>query len=201
MSPLLLLLAAASLSAPAPADAPPVGPAQTIRERLARPITLSLREQSLRAAVDALRETAKVNFVLDSVAIQQQLGFTPDQPPVLVNLDVKDVPARAVLRRVLDQYGLAYAVVGDAVVVSTEEGAATRQLRQNIGVNLAKVELAAALKQIAHDAGVNVSLDPRAEKGASAKVSLQVEDMPLDTAVRLLSEMAGLKAVRVGNVF
>ena len=50
MSPALLVLAASSLSAPTPADAPPVGPAQTIRERLATPVTLSIRGQSLRAA-------------------------------------------------------------------------------------------------------------------------------------------------------
>src|SRR5205823_2547035 len=36
-------------------------------------------------------------------------------------------------------------------------------------------------------------------KEAKAEVSLQVEDVPLETAVRLLSEMAGLKPVRVGN--
>ena len=200
MSPALLLLAASSLSAPAPPDAPSVSPAVALRERLARPVTLSIREQSLKAAVDALRGEAKVSITLDSVAIQQQLGFTPEQPLAPVNIDLKDVPLRAALRRVLDPYGLAYAVVGDSVVVSTEEGAATWQLRQRVGVDFDRVELAVALKQIAHDTGVNLALDPRAEKEAAAKVSLQVEDMPLETAVRLLAEMAGLKAVRVGNV-
>ncbi len=31
-------------------------------------------------------------------------------------------------------------------------------------------------------------------------MTLHLEDVPLETAVRLLSEMAGLKPVRVGNV-
>src|SRR5438067_1399862 len=39
-----------------------------------------------------------------------------------------------------------------------------------------------------------------AAKEAKMEVSLQMEDVPLETAVRLLSEMAGLKPVRVGNV-
>ena len=38
------------------------------------------------------------------------------------------------------------------------------------------------------------------EKEAKAPVSIQLEDVPLETAVRLLAEMAGLKPVRVGNV-
>ena len=40
----------------------------------------------------------------------------------------------------------------------------------------------------------------RAEKQAQTKVTLRLEDVPLETAVRLLAEMANLKPVRVGNV-
>ena len=84
-------------AAPAPSDtktADAAAPAATVRERLNRPVALQLREQSLRAALDALRVQAKVNIVLDAVTIQQQLGFTPDQPPVAVNIDLKDAPLR-----------------------------------------------------------------------------------------------------------
>ena len=42
-------------------------------------------------------------------------------------------------------------------------------------------------------------MDARAEKEAQGAVSLQLQDVPLETAVRLLAEMAGLKPVRVGN--
>src|SRR6202035_3498509 len=66
--------------------------------------------------------------------------------------------------------------------------------------DLDKIAFGAALRQIAHETGVNLVLDGRVEKEASAKVSLQMEDVPLETAVRLLAEMAGLKPVRVGNV-
>src|SRR5207247_440436 len=86
-----------------------------------------------------------------------------------------------------------------SVLVTTEEMADARQMGQLVSVNLDKVELAAALKQIARDTAVNIALDPRAEKEATAKVSLQAEDVPLETAVRLMAEMAGLKPVRAGN--
>jgi hypothetical protein len=196
-------LAGFTAAAPAPsaaktADAAPT--AATARERLNSAVTLQVRELSLRAAVDALRAQAKVNIVLDSLTIQQQLGFTPDQPPAAVNIDLKDVPLRVALRRLLDPYGLSYAVVGDAVVVSTEEGAAAQQLRQRVSVDFDKVELSDALRRLARDTGAPLVQDTRAEKEGATKVTLHLEDVPLETAVRLLSEMANLKPVRVGKV-
>ncbi len=63
-----------------------------------------------------------------------------------------------------------------------------------------KLEFADALKQIAHDTGTSILLDPRAAKDAHVKVTMALDDVPLDTAVRLLSEPTGLRPVRVGNV-
>jgi secretin/TonB-like protein len=199
---LFFVLAEFTAAAPAPSDAgtADVASAATVRERLNSPVTLQLREQSLRAAVDALRVQAKINIVLDSLTIQQQTGFTPDQPPTAVNIDLKDVTLRVALRRLLDPYGLSYAVVGDTVVVSTEDGAGARQLRQRVTVDFDKVELSETLRRLARDTGAQLVQDPRAEKEGAMKVSLRVEDVPLETAVRLLAEMANLKPVRVGNV-
>ena len=138
--------------------------------------------------------------MLDGLTIQQQLGFTPDQPPTPVDVDLKDMKVRTALRAILAQYGLSYAPIGDTVVVTTEDVAMVRQMRQRVNVDLIKVELARALRQLAHDTATNVIVDARAEKDAQAQVTMQLEDVPLETAVRLLSEMAGLKPVRVGNV-
>ena len=86
------------------------------------------------------------------------------------------------------------------MVITTEDVAMVRQMRQRVNVDLNRVELARALRQLAHDTATNVIVDTRAEKDAQATVTMQLEDVPLETAVRLLSEMAGLKPVRVGNV-
>src|SRR5205814_6703187 len=139
-------------------------------------------KQPLNLAVDVLREKSKLNLVLDSLTIQQQLGFTPDQAPFPVEVDVKDVSVRAALRLVLDPYGLTYVVIGDTVVLTTDDMAMMRQLRQRVNVDMEKVGLASALRQMAHEAGVNVILDSRVEKDASSKVTLQLEDVPLETA-------------------
>jgi hypothetical protein len=191
---------AATFAAPADPKAEPPKSSDKLRKDLDKPITVKIEKQPLNLAIDVLRDKSKINLVLDSITIQQQLGFTPDMAPFPVELDLKDVPLRSVLRDVLDPYGLTYVVIGDTVVLTTDEMAMMRQLRQRVNVDMDKVELAGALRQVAHDAGVNVILDTRVDKDLTAKVTLQLEDVPLETAVRLLAEMANLKPVRVGNV-
>ena len=171
-----------------------------LHTELDKPITLKIERQPLNVAVDMLREKSKINFVLDSLTIQQTLGFTPDQPPSPVDVDLKDVKMRTGLRSILSPYGLSFACIGDTVVITTEEMAMLRQMRQRVNLDLTKVEFTAALKLLARDTATNLILDSRAEKEAKASVSIQLEDVPLETAVRLLAEMAGLKPVRVGNV-
>ena len=175
-----------------------VSPVEKLRKDLDKPVTLKIDKQPLPAALDKLREKTNLNIVLDAATIQQQFGVTPDQLAP-VDADLKDMKARAALRAILAPYNLTYAPIGDALVVTTEDAAMYRQLRQRISVDMSKVELGAALRQISRDTAANLILDARADKEAKAEVTLQLEDVPLETAVRLLAEMAGLKPVRVGN--
>ena len=172
---------------------------EKLRQQLDKPITIKLENMTLAAAVEQLRKQTKLNIVLDSLTIQQQLGIAPEQTPLTGPVDLKDVKVRTALRTLLSPYTLDYVPIGDTIVVTTEDMAMTRQLRQRISVDLDKAEFAAALKQIAHETATNLILDARFEKQAQAKVTLRLEDVPMETVVRLLAEMAGLKPVRVGN--
>jgi hypothetical protein len=75
-----------------------------------------------------------------------------------------------------------------------------RQMQQRVTIDLDKADFATALKQLARDTGTNLILDSRLGKEANHPVTFQAEDVPLETAVRLMAEMVGLKPVRVGNV-
>jgi hypothetical protein len=199
VSPAFLSAAPATPTAP-DKDEKSLSPVEKLHNDLDKNITIKIEKQPLSIAVEMLRDKSKINIVLDSLTIQQQLGFLPEQSPTPVELDLKDAKIRTVLRAIVAPYGLSYAPVGDSVVITTEDMAMLRQMRQRVSVDLSKVEFTAALKQLAKETATNLILDSRAEKDANAKVSLQLEDVPLDTAVRLLAEMAGLKPVRVGNV-
>jgi hypothetical protein len=68
-------------------------------------------------------------------------------------------------------------------------------------VNLDETPLATALKNMGRASAVNLVLDPRVPKPArEVKVTLELEEVPLETAVFLVAELAELKSVRVGNV-
>jgi len=200
LAPILVATANVAAAAPSASDKDrAAGPAEKVRQALNAPVNFKAEKQSLTAAIEMLKEKGKVNLVLDTVSMQQ-LGWLPDHPPTPVDVDLKDVKLKTALRTVLEPYGLSFAVVGDTVVVATEQMAARRQLQQRVSLTLDKVELAQAFKQLRADTGVSLVLDSRVEEEAKNAVSLELEDVTLETAVRLLSEMAGLKPVRIDDV-
>ena len=193
-------VAPALLSAAPDKDEKAVNSVEKLHKDLDKVLSIKIEKQPLSIAMDMLKNKTGVLFVLDGVTIQQQLGFTPDQPPTPVDVEVKDMKLRNVLRMILAPYGLSYAPIGDTVVVTTEDVAMVRQMRQRVNVDLTNVALNRALRQLAHDTATNLIVDTRADKDAQVPVTMQLEDVPLETAVRLLAEMASLKPVRVGNV-
>jgi hypothetical protein len=193
----VLFGAAVAVAAPTTEAKPkPTSPADKIRQDLDQLVTLDISEQPLNLAVNQLREQTKINFVLDKFTLAQ-LGIDPEQMPVTVKL--KDVKLRTALRTIFGPYNLSYAILGDTVLISTDEVAMYRQMNQRINVDLDNVEFTAALKQLSRETGVNLVLDPRVVKEAQGKVTLQLDDAPLDKAVAILCEMVGLKRVRIGN--
>jgi hypothetical protein len=181
----------------APADKnKPVSAADKLRHELDQVITLEITDQPLNLAVNQLREQTHINFVLDKFTLQQ-MGIDPEMLPVSAKL--KDVKLRSALRTVFGPYNLSFAIIGDTVLITTDEMAIYRQMRQRVNVDLEGVEFATGVKQLARETATNLVIDPRVAKEAQGKITLQIEDVPLDTAVRLMSEMVGLKPVKVGN--
>ncbi len=66
--------------------------------------------------------------------------------------------------------------------------------------DLNKVPLEKALSDIAANTGVNVVLDPRVEKKSSAEVTTTLRNVPVETAVEVLADMAGLSVVYRDNI-
>lgn len=172
------------------------GAADKIRKDLNRSLNLDVDQQPLALAIGQLHESTKINFVLDRFSLAQS-GIDPDQ--LAVSLKLKDVKVRSALRSLLTPYNLNFAILGDTVLISTDEVAMLRQVRQRVSLDLEKIELTKALKQLARETGTNLIVDARSAKEAQTPVTLQMEDVPLETAVRLMAEMVNLKPVRVGN--
>jgi type II secretory pathway component GspD/PulD (secretin) len=176
------------------------GPAERVRKALDQTTDVVIENQPLEAAVGILAEQTKLNFVFDRLTIQQ-LGVDLVNPPAApVTVRLQQVKVRTALRSMLGQYNLSYAIIGEAVIITSEDMAMHRQMKQRVSVDLDGVQLATGLKQLAKETATNLLVDSRVSKEAQAPVTLQLDDVPLETAVRLMAEAAGLKPVRVGNV-
>jgi len=200
MATVLALSVPAAFAAPAAPETKEktVSPAEKIRKALDQPMNLEVNEQSLNVALNQIREQTKINFVVDRFTIQQ-MGYDPEQMPI--NVKLKDAKARTCLRSVLSPYNLGFAIIGDTVLISTDDMVMQRQMKQRVTIDLEKVDLATALKQLSRETATNLLLDTRVTgKEAKSEVTLQLGDVPLETAIKLVAEIGGLKPVQVGNV-
>jgi type II secretory pathway component GspD/PulD (secretin) len=195
---LLAFLPAVLTGAPAAEDkARAYSPAEKVRKALDQKIDFEIAGQSIVATIDQFKDKTKLNVVLDTNFLAQN-GIDVNNHQI--SIKVEGVKARSALRSILGQHHLGYAVLGDTVIVTTEDMAMHRQFKQKVSLDLDKVELEKALKDLSKETAVQVCVDKKIAKEAATQVSLQLDDVPLDTAVRLLCEQAGVKPVRMGNV-
>jgi hypothetical protein len=192
-----VLVPGALLAAPAAEDkAKSETPAEKICKALDQKIDFDVAG-SITTAIEQFKEKAKVNVVVDQNFLLQN-GIDVNNLQVTAKLD--GAKARSALRAILSPNHLGYAVIGDSIIVTTEDMALHRQFKQKVNLDLNKVELEKALKDLSKETAVQVLVDKKIAKDAATQISLQLEDIPLDTAVRLLCEQAGVKPVRMGNV-
>ncbi len=201
-APLLLVLLAAvaahaAPAGPGPADKRAETPAERVRKALEEVVDVSIDNQPLDAAFVQLGQETKLNFVIDRVTIQNTVG---DLNQIPVSLKLSGVKVKTALRTILGGNNLGYAVIGDTVLITTEDMATVRQMRQRVSVDVERQPVERALRQLARETGTNLLLDSRVAKEAQNAVTLQLDDVPLETAVKLLAHMSGLRTVRVGNV-
>jgi type II secretory pathway component GspD/PulD (secretin) len=194
---LTLALVPPALSAAPAAENKAETPAEKVRKALDQKIDLEFAGQSIVASIDQFKDKTKIHVVLDANFLAQNgIDVNSNQ----VSIKVEGVKARSALRSILSQHHLGYAVLGDTVLVTTEDMALHRQFKQKVSLDLDEVELEKALKDLSKETAVQVLVDKKIAKEAATQVSLQLEDVPLETAVRLLCEQAGVKPVRLGNV-
>jgi len=197
---LVLVVAPAFVLAAPAADPKPKNesPAEKIRKALDQTLeSVEITDQTLTNAVNQLKDQIKVNIITDNVTLMNN-GINPDA--IVVNVKQTGMKARAALRAVLKTSNLGYAIIGDTVIVTTEDMAMHRQFKQKITVDLDKAVLETTLKDLAKEAAVQLLIDKKVTKDAQAQVTLQLEDVPFETVIRLLCEQASLKPVRMGNV-
>ena len=183
LAPVVVLAVFAAPLWPAPGpktDPKPDKPAAAaIRKALDASGNFDFTGVNLGGVVNTLNEQYKINIVLDRAVIQQ-MGFDPEGMPV--ELKMKEGKLRNALRALVGQYNLTFAIVGDNLLITTEEMAVYRQLKQRVGVDYDSVPLSKALKEMSAKYGVSVVFDPKAVKSKAVEnpVTLSVDDVPFE---------------------
>jgi len=191
--------AASAMAAPVPAPKGEGEPLVTkARAALNVRVTIKAENKSLTEVIDLFKEYAKTEIVLDTAAVQM-MGMDPSTPAI--TFDAKDIPLKEALGKAFAASNLRYGVTASGLVISTDEGITIRQLRQRVSLDAEGKLFGDAIKSLMNESGANVVIDPRiAKKLADDKLTLKLDDVPLETAVRLAAEVAGYSVVRMSNV-
>ena len=208
-------LAAWLWSAPAP---PPENKPEPLTSKLAKPVNFegwtADPKMTLQEALDKLADQYGLTFDVNEAAFKNDMIDDVLAKPVAEKPlpKMNHVSLRTVLDKILTriptQTGITYVLRRNVIEVTTNAF-----LRPEIwgadypgpflplvSADFQKRPLDEALKELADQADFNVLLDPRSAEKAKAPINARLSNMPLDTAVRLLANMAELKAYQVDNV-
>jgi RNA polymerase sigma factor (sigma-70 family) len=193
------------------------------REKLMQPITFGVLEgNTLNKLLAFLKTEYNVICVINQRAFEEDLGGGRDIGETDISLIPEmRVSLAAYLRIVLDRISFdepnkeaVFLVRRDYIEITTSPFA-RRELgyRSEMPFNNERplppliwdafdaVALTEILPRLAETSGYNVVADPKAGEKLQTKITAQLRNVPVETAVRLLANMAGLSMVRLDNVF
>jgi hypothetical protein len=206
----LVLATALSAAEPEAAKAPAnPSPAEQVRDKLDQPVDSfkPVEQWTLKDALEWLEDRYAMKFSVDVRAFEAEkienvrgTLIAEKEQWELKNARLKDVVRKLLAQLPATTSGATHVIIDDTIVVTTTARAPYHWMRQRVSVDSEKEEVSSVLRKLSRETGANLVLDVHAAKDPPTPVTMQVHDVPLETAVSLLSEMAGLKPVRVGNV-
>jgi hypothetical protein len=170
---------------------------------------------TLREALDQLGKQSGLTFDVNEAAFREEMiddifsRPIGDRPiPKMRNVTVERA-LRKVLTRIPATSGSTFLVRREGVEITTGAAQAAEVWPKNyngprlplVNVVFDKKPLGEALKELARQSGMNVVLDGRAGDKVKLPVTARLLNTPLDTAVRLLADMADLKPYPVDNLY
>jgi RNA polymerase sigma factor (sigma-70 family) len=211
-----------AVRAPAPAKKAPEKPAEKappqgaeLRATLDRVVNFAGIDDPKTTLGEALEQLGKVydlNFLVNDKGfaadnMDDPLRTVIAQTPIPPMKAPLEVVLRKVLSRVPVSSDATYLLRGHSIEITTGNA-----VRAELGLDKDKPlpplvwhefderPLGAALRELGRDPSLSVVLDVRAAKKAETAVTARLANVPLDTAVRVLADMADLDVVRLDNL-
>jgi hypothetical protein len=196
-------------------ETPKVHNAAELCQKLLQPVNLDKgidANTPLRDAIEVLQDRYDVTIIPDLAAFKadQQIDNITEQPVQLPR--TMGVRLSTVLRFLTAQISGTFLVKADHLEITTlqqarlsanpnMQGVTERALLPLVHTVLAQRPLREALKDLADQTSISVVLDPRVpEKASESGVTATLLNVPLDAAVTVLADTAGLQAVFGDNV-
>ncbi len=193
------------------------------REKLLQPINWEGIDDSESKLIDVLDQLSKrynVAFLINELAFSEaglreidQFRMASPRPIPAMKTSLRTL-LHFVLRRVAEsqQVEAVFLVRTDHIEITTAEfcrlelGLRSKEPLYASMLPLVwdayeEMPLAQILPRLAETSGYNVVGDPKAKEALQTKITAQLNNVPIGTAVRLVANMAGLTAVRLDNVF
>ncbi len=213
-----LIPAAVLLAGLAGAWAAPAPPApQPLSAKLSRHVkfegftdagmTLAQALDQLAKQFDLTFDVNEKAFTTENVADVGKTEITQMGPlPAMKNVRL-DTVLRKVLARVPVESGATWTLREDRIEITTHQaqvaevwGEYTGPFLPLVWATFDKVPLEDVLKELSEQTEFNIVLDNRAAEKARTPVTARLRNSPLDTALRLLADMADLRSVHIDNV-
>jgi hypothetical protein len=197
---------------PVAEQAQPAMPAKTAAEKkslaadtlkkLSEPFTISQGDSmALKDAIEVMERQGFPRLVINVAAFKEENPDVPDPAESPVKFPAKGLTRAKTLRLILDQLptaNAAYLVRPGYLEITTIDTA--RPNRQFVQANFFNRPLEDVLSDLSEQTGVSIVVDPRVGSKAKTPVSGRFSaETNLAQAVRLLADMADLKAVQVDN--
>jgi hypothetical protein len=217
----LILGAARLVSEAAPPAAAPTAkapraqpnPANALKETVHYPGVEDARA-TLNDALDQLTKLYNLTFDINEKAFEmdqlKDVARTPvaDPTPIPPMHTTLTTVLRKILRRVPAESGTTYLIRRDHIEITTGNAVRSelgipedRPLLPLVWETFKETPLVETLPCLAEGSGYNVAADPHTGALLQTKITVQLNNVPIGTAVRLLASMAGLSVVRLDNVF
>jgi hypothetical protein len=203
----------ALLISAAPAPKQPVSPAQKINQRIDYP-GVEQGKTTLAEVLDRLTKLSKVHFGINEQGFKLEGVMDVASTPITADAALPEMKnarlntvLRMILRRIPVPSGATYYVRDDYIEITT--GAFQAQAIWGsyggphlplVYATLDNVPLQDAVRELAEQTEFNIVVDNRAAEKAKTPVSARLTNTPLDTALRLLTDMADLRYVHIDNV-
>jgi hypothetical protein len=183
-----------------------------MRDKLANPVTLENGLADNTALRDALgfisgfiSDRHDVTILVATQAFKAEgVDAVEDQPVKLPKMI--GVKLGTVLRLLAEQVNGAYLIHPDFIEVvpvdcaRPESWRGNRHLAPTITAEFSQSPLADALQQLADSSGISIIVDGRAAEKTKTRVTATLSNVPIDTAVLILADMAELRPVALNNL-